>query len=221
MRARSMYPVCLDLRGRLCVVAGGGAVAERKARGLLAAGARVRVVARSAGAGLARLGRAGAVTLRAKGFVASDLRGAFLCMAATDDPGVNRRIAATARARGVFVNVADSPALCDFFLPAVVARGALQIAISTGGCSPALARRLRGEIGKRYGAEYGALLGLAAGARAGVLGRVPPGRRAAVFRRLTGPAVLRALRGGGAAAARREMARILRAAGAATGGRDA
>lgn len=194
-------------------------MAERKARGLLAAGAEVRVVAKSAGAGLARLVRAGAITLRRKGFAPSDLRDAFLCMAATDDPAVNRRVAVAARARGVLVNVADSPALCDFFLPAVVARGALRIAVSTGGCSPALARRLRVEIGERYGPEYGALIDLAAALRPEVIRHVPARQRARVFARLTGPAVLRALRGGGASAARREMARVLRGADR-PGGKD-
>ena len=107
------------------------------------------------------------------------------------------------------VNVADAPDLCDIFLPAVVARGALRIAVSTGGGSPALAKRLREEIGARYGAEYGVLLDLAGDVRPGVLDRVPAGRRAAVFRRLIGSTVLRTLRQRGKAAARREMARIL------------
>ncbi|MEI6634798.1 MAG: bifunctional precorrin-2 dehydrogenase/sirohydrochlorin ferrochelatase [Chlamydiota bacterium] len=209
MRARSMYPVCLDLRGRLCVVAGGGGVAARKTRGLLAAGAEVRVVAKSACAGLARLARAGKITLRRKACSLPDLRGAFLCIAATDDPEVNARVSSGARRRGVMVNVADAPELCDIFLPAVVTRGALRIAVSTGGGSPALAKQLREEIGARYGAEYGVLLDLAGDVRPGVLDRVPAGRRAAVFRRLTGPTVLRTLRQRGKAAARREMARIL------------
>ncbi len=218
IRPRPVYPVCLDLRGRLCVVAGGGGVAERKARGLLSAGARVVVVAKSAGAGIERMARAGRIALRRRGFAASDLDGAFLCVAATGDAASNRAAALACKGRGVLVNAADSPPLCDFFLPAVVSRGALRIAVSTGGASPALAKRLRQEIGRRYGPEYGALVDLAARMRPRLLARLPAGERAAVFSRLAGPSVLRAFRRGGKAAARREMGRIL-AGEAGRGGR--
>lgn len=212
MRARAMYPICLDLGGRPCVVVGGGTVAERKARGLAAAGARVTVVATAARGGLARLARGGGIALRRKAYAAADLRGAFLCIAATDDPGVNARVSSDARARGVLVNVADAPEMCDFFIPAVAGSGALRIAVSTDGRCPALAKRLRAEIEKRYGRDYGALLELLGPARARVIAAIAAGRRAAVLGRLSGPAVLRTLRQRGRAAARRQMADIIRAA---------
>jgi len=219
MCARAIYPVCLDLRGRRCVVVGGGAVAERKARGLAAAGARVTVVAKTARGGLGGLARGGRIVLRRRPYAAAVLRGAFLCIAATDDPAVNARVSSDARRGGVLVNVADAPGLCDFFLPSVAGSGALRIAVSTGGGCPALAKRLGEEIGARYGKEYGVLLDLLDRMRRRVIAEVAPRERAALLRRLSGAAVLRTLRRQGKAAARARMERIIRAALKLGGGR--
>ncbi len=148
------YPVLLDLRDAPCLVVGGGAVACRKAAGLCAAGARVTVVAPAVGPLPAE------VTVHRRPYAPDDLAGARLVVAATDDPAVNARVAQDARARGVWVNVADDPDAGDLVLPAVAARGALRIAVSTGGASPALARRIREALEAAYGAEYGELVQL-------------------------------------------------------------
>ena len=160
------YPVYLDLRERPCVVIGGGAVAARKVEGLLECGARVTVVAPILGPALKELLRAGRIEARLRPYADGDLAGAMLAIAATDEPSVNAQVAAEARARGVLLNAADDPERCDFILPAVVRRGDLQIAISTGGRSPALARRVREDLERLLPAEYAELLPLLADLRA-------------------------------------------------------
>lgn len=210
MKPRTLYPVFLDIQGRRTVVVGGGRVAERKARGLLAAGANVTVVAREATAGLSRLGRGGKLVLRKRRFSPRDLDGAALVICATDDARLNREAAGQARSRGVPVNVADSPGDCEFFLPAVVTRGALQIAVSTGGSSPATAKRIREELEERYGAEYGELLKALSALRERVIEGVPRPRRAEAFRAMTGDKILRLFVRGDRRAARKEMEKILK-----------
>jgi siroheme synthase-like protein len=160
------YPVCLDLRGRPCVVIGGGPVAARKVEGLLECGARVTVVAPALCPRLRELLAAGRIAVRERPYAEGDLAGATLAIAATDDRAVNARIAAEARARGVWLNAADDPERCDFILPSVLRRGNLQIAVSTGGMSPALARRVREELERLLPAEYAELLPLLADVRA-------------------------------------------------------
>ena len=136
------YPIFLDLTGKRVVVVGAGRVALRKTRGLLEAGARVTVIAPRVEPEFERL----PVTLFRRRFRASDLAGALLAFAATDDRRVNRTIAAAAQKRAIPVNVADSRAECDFILPARIRRGNLQVAVSTGGSSPRLAAALRRKI---------------------------------------------------------------------------
>jgi precorrin-2 dehydrogenase/sirohydrochlorin ferrochelatase len=160
------YPLCLDLRGRPCVVIGGGAVAARKVAGLLECGARVTVVAPSLGPALAELYGAGAVEARLRPYQDGDLAGAVLAIAATDDAAVNGQVAAEAQARGVLLNVVDDPARGDFIVPAVLRRGALQLAVSTGGLSPALARWVRDALEGLVPAEYADLLPVLAELRA-------------------------------------------------------
>lgn len=160
------YPVCLDLRGRPCVVIGGGAVAARKVEGLLECGARVTVVAPALAPGLRALVDQGQIEARPRPYADGDLAGAALAIAATDERDVNARVAAEAQARGVWLNAADDPERCDFILPAVIRRGDLQIAISTGGRSPALARRVREDLERLLPAEYADLLPLLADVRA-------------------------------------------------------
>ncbi len=138
------YPVFLDLRDKPVVVVGAGKVALRKVAGLLEAGARVKVVAPECDAGFDHL----PVRLLRRRFRASDLDGAFLALAATNDRRVNARVAGEARRRGIPVNVADDPAACGFLVPARIRRGNLQIAVSTSGRAPRLARELRLQIEK-------------------------------------------------------------------------
>lgn len=148
------YPVFLDLRGKRCVVVGGGSIAVRKVEGLREAEAVVTVVAPEIGE------MPPDVECISRAFQPADLDDATLVFAATDDPEVNALVASEANARRILVNVVDDPEHCSCILPAVVRRGALRIAVSTAGASPALARKLRQELEATYGPEYGELVEL-------------------------------------------------------------
>lgn len=151
----AMFPMFVHLAGRRCVIVGAGAVAEQKARGLLAAGARVRVVAPEATPYFVRLARVRRICWEGREFRAGDLRGAFLVVAATNSAAVHARVFREARRRGVLCNVVDVPPQCDFYYPAVVRRGPLQIAVSTGGESPALAQRVRRHLENEFSEGFG------------------------------------------------------------------
>ncbi|RUS47628.1 bifunctional precorrin-2 dehydrogenase/sirohydrochlorin ferrochelatase [Cohnella sp. AR92] len=150
----SGYPVLLNLANRLCVVAGGGSVAERKAAGLLEAEADIHVVAPRHSARLKEWGAAGRIRLSERSIEPGDLEGAALLFAATDKPDINRWIAEEARARGIPVNVADLGDGGDFSVPALVRRGRLVFAVSASGAGPAFASRLASELSDSYGEEY-------------------------------------------------------------------
>jgi len=138
------YPAFLDVNGARCLVVGGGAVATRKTRRLLDAGAVVTVVSPETSEALDAMSSGErAIEIRCKAFESSELEGVFLVVAAAGDPAVNEAVAREARARGILVNVVDQPALSTFIVPATVSRGKLQVAVSTGGASPAFAKRLR------------------------------------------------------------------------------
>jgi precorrin-2 dehydrogenase/sirohydrochlorin ferrochelatase len=158
-------PIFLDVTGRDCVVVGGGEVAERKVESLLEAGARVTIVSPRLSPTLESLAANRSITHIARAYQRGDIRGCVLVYAATDDPKLHRELAAEARALGIPVNVVDVPELCTFIAPAVVKRGALQIAISTGGASPAFAARLRRELEDRFGTEYARTLEVLRAAR--------------------------------------------------------
>ena len=150
MSERRFYIACLDLEGRSCLVVGGGPVALEKARGLLDCGARVTVVA----PGIIEELRSLDVELMPRGYRASDLDGRFLVVAATSIAPLNRRVHEDAEARSLLCNVVDVPELCSFILPAVLRRDPIAVAVSTGGASPALAQRIRDDIGELIGPEY-------------------------------------------------------------------
>jgi precorrin-2 dehydrogenase/sirohydrochlorin ferrochelatase len=152
------YPLFLDISRRRCVVVGGGKVAERKIKRLLACGARVEVVGKILTPALAALKENGWIVHHETDYEEALIRGAFLVIGATDNNEVNGRISGDARALEILVNIVDEPARCDFILPSVVERGALSIAVSTGGKSPALAKKLRMELDALYGPEYAILL---------------------------------------------------------------
>jgi precorrin-2 dehydrogenase/sirohydrochlorin ferrochelatase len=148
------YPVFLRLSGERCVVIGGGEVAERKVESLLAAGARVTVVAPSLTPGLAEWVARGEITHRPRAYQDGDLAGARLAYAATDDEALHAELARAAAAAGVPLNVVDRPQWCTFIVPAVLRRGELTVAVSTGGASPALAGQARDAIGRALGPEW-------------------------------------------------------------------
>jgi siroheme synthase-like protein len=150
----TLFPAFLKLAGRRCLVVGAGPVAEEKIEGLLRTGADIRVVSPRATRRIRAWARAKKLRWDAREFRASDLKGVLLAVAATSSPALHAEIYRRARRRAVLCNVVDDPEHCDFYYGAVVRRGALQIAISTGGHSPALAQRLKKQIEREYGAEY-------------------------------------------------------------------
>jgi len=143
---------------RLCLVVGADQVGEAKIEGLLAAGAAVKVVAPKATEPVMRWARTGKIDWQPRRFEPADLDGTFLVVVATPWRELNDSIFREAQQRGVLCNVVDDPPRCDFYYPAVVNRGELQIAISTNGRSPALAQRLRQELEQQFGPEYEAWL---------------------------------------------------------------
>jgi precorrin-2 dehydrogenase len=154
---RKVYPVNLLLEGKPCVVIGGGPVAERKVRSLLEAGARVRVVAPGVTPRIAAWAEERRVEWRRAEATEQDLSDAFLVIAATDDREVNARVAAWAEPAGKLINAVDQPDECNFIVPATVRRGPVLLTVSTGGDSPALAKRLREDLERHIGPEYGEL----------------------------------------------------------------
>jgi siroheme synthase-like protein len=149
-----LFPLFLKLEGRGCVLVGAGNVARQKLEGLLNSGADVHVIAPEAASEIQDLAHSGRLTWTPVGFEASHLDGALLVIAATGNPVVNEKVYRAALKRGVLCNSVDEPARCDFYYPAVVRRGDLQIAISTAGKSPALAQRIRRELEEQFDASY-------------------------------------------------------------------
>ncbi len=170
---RNYFAAFLDLRGKRGIVVGGGPIAALKAETLLRSGAQVTVVAPELCPRLAELTLLGTLRHEAKRFQPGDLVGAEITIAATDDPAVNEAVSAAARSLRIPVNVADNAALSSFIMPSVIDRPPLQIAISTGGASPVLARKLRSLIESLLPFAYGRLAALAARFRAASKRRYP------------------------------------------------
>ncbi len=198
------YPVNLDIRGKRCVVVGGGAVAGRKVERLLECGAKVSVVSEKLAPALADMKAKGAIDHVPSDYDERYLRGAFLAVGATDRDEVNGRISADCRRAGILVNIVDDPARCDFILPSLVQRGDLQIAVSTAGRSPALAKRLRVELEERYGPACGTLAAILGELRAEVAKRGGAADdRGKVFEALVNSDILAAIERGDADAVRK------------------
>ena len=185
------FPVSLDIRGRRCLVIGGGRVAERKVLGLLDYGAKVTVISPELTPLLAELRQKEKISWLPRLYEKGDLADAFLVIAATDDEKAQEEIHAEAAEHNILLNVADVPKWCNFILPATVRRGELTISISTSGNSPALARRLRQDMETRFGPEYGPLLELLGCLRPVVLGQGKPhSENKIIFEKLLHPDLL-------------------------------
>ncbi len=153
-RQPSLFPIFLKLEGRPCLVVGGGTIAEGKIASLLRAGARVTVVSPEVTPALLHHAHRDEIRWKTRSFQSSDLDGTFLVVAATSSCETNALVYREADRRGILCNAVDQPQECHFYYPAVVDRGALQIAISTAGLSPSLAQRLRKELEVQFGPEY-------------------------------------------------------------------
>jgi precorrin-2 dehydrogenase len=152
----SLFPMFMKLAGKQCLVVGAGKVGEPKIGGLIDTDARIHVVAISATDQVREWADAGKIELELRAFSSSDLDDKFLAVVATASRSLNERIYLEAQQSGVLCNVVDVPEYCDFFYPAVVQRGNLQIAISTAGQSPSLAQKLRQQLERQFGAGYAA-----------------------------------------------------------------
>ncbi len=175
----TVYPIALDLANRHCLVVGGGPLAYEKVEGLLRAGARVVVVSPNVSPELASRADAGEIEVYLRPYRQTDLDGVYLAYGADEDRPLNATVAQHARAAGILVNAVDDIPNCDFFAVSIVRRGDLQIAISTNGLSPALARWLREYLDARLPNELGALLRVLAQVRSEVRvrGPIPPYER--------------------------------------------
>ncbi|TEB10708.1 precorrin-2 dehydrogenase/sirohydrochlorin ferrochelatase family protein [Pelotomaculum propionicicum] len=152
------YLVSLDLENKRCLIVGGGSVAQRKAVTLLECGALVHLVSPEVTPLIEELARQGKISHRRGCYESSDLEGMFLVIGASGREDVNRQVADDCLSRNLIVNIVDDPNKGNFFVPATVRRGALEIAVSTGGKSPLLARKIREELEKTYGEQYGEFL---------------------------------------------------------------
>ncbi len=152
------YIACLKLKGRRCLVVGGGDVGLEKVEGLLACDGQVTLIAPVAHPELEALAAEGSIDWEKRPYTGQqDLEGAFMVIACTDDSEVNIGVFDDAEQRAMLVNIVDVPPLCNFILPAIVRSGPLAIAISTAGASPALAKRMKREISEHFGEEYARL----------------------------------------------------------------
>ncbi len=159
------YPIFLDLRAQRCLVIGGGEVAERKVETLLQAEGQVTVISPTLTPQLQSWAQKHQITAFLRPYQKGDVRGFSLVFAATDDEELHRQIAAEAQEAEVLLNVVDRPALCSFIVPAIVSQGDLTLAVSTSGASPALAKKIRRDLGRQFGPEYTQALALLARVR--------------------------------------------------------
>ncbi len=186
----SLFPMFLKLDGRKCVVVGAGSIAAQKLESLLESGADVQIIAPLACGEIQELVQSSRVTWTQAEFHAGHLHGASLVIAATGNPAVNEAVYRAAQLLGVLCNSVDEPERCDFYYPALVRRGDLQIAISTAGKSPALAQRIRKELEEQFDSSYIGWLNWLGTVRELFFKRqVEPGLRRQTLHRIAGRAV--------------------------------
>jgi precorrin-2 dehydrogenase/sirohydrochlorin ferrochelatase len=204
------YPLFLDLTGRRVVVAGGGRVAERKVRQLLDCSARVTVISPTVTPRLRRYHRRGLIRWRPRRYRRRDLQGVWFAISATDQPVVNQQLAADARRRKVWANVVDDADRSSVIAPAWFRRGALVVAFSTGGASPALAQQLRRKLSMEIGRDYAAYVALLARLRRQIHRQVSDSaERQRLMRRLIRAELLPLIQSGRRASLMRRVARVM------------
>ncbi|NLJ77421.1 MAG: bifunctional precorrin-2 dehydrogenase/sirohydrochlorin ferrochelatase [Peptococcaceae bacterium] len=192
------YMVSLDLNNRKCLVVGGGKIAERKVRSLLECGAQVYVVSPEIIPSLLSMVAEGSLIYRRGSYKISDLEDMFLVFGATGKEEINKQIASDCASRNLIVNIVDDPAKCNFYVPAVVRRGALSIGISTCGKSPLLARKIREELELVYGPQYGDFLEMLGALRKKVIRDISdPERKKKKLEDLVSDEILNMLKKGG------------------------
>jgi len=205
------YPICLDLQGKRCLVVGGGSVAERKILTLLEYEAVIEVISPRITPRIAHMAERGTLTYRAREYQTGDAQGFFLIIAATDNDLVNKAVSREAQEAHALINVVDAPDDSTFILPSLVKRGDLTISISTGGKSPAFARKMREDMEVRYGPEYGIFIDILGNLRKNILQNEPDiCRRKEIFQRLAeSDEILRIIRESGREAAEGRIKELL------------
>lgn len=190
------YPVNLDVRGMSCLVVGGGRVATRKVDSLLPCGAIIRVVSPEVGPRLKELALSGLLEWQHKEYETGDFGDAKLIFAATNIPETQKQIVTEANVAGILVNVIDMPDACTFQVPASFRQGNLLVTVATGGGSPALAARIKNEIGALYGPEYGLFVAMMKDVRERVVAsNNSPAERKRIFEKLLDSDILESIRG--------------------------
>lgn len=190
----SYYPVFLNLTDKEVLVVGGGLVAQRKVETLLQYGASISIVSRHLTPRLKELVETHRITFVGSEFTEDHLAVVFLVIAATDDPMLNHRVSLDAQERGLLINAVDQPEDCNFIVPSILRRGDLQVAISTSGKSPALARKLRQEMELQFGKEYEKLLLLMGSVREQVISRgLPQDENKRIFKKIVESDMLEAI----------------------------
>ena len=212
MSRKAYYPLFADLQGRRCLVIGGGAVAQRKVTTLLGYGAEIILISPTATRRLMDYARQGRIRHIQRAFRPEDLKGVWLVYASTDDERINALVFRSATKRRIFTNVVDQPSLCSFIAPAILRRDPLAIAVSTGGASPTIAKRIRSQLRRTVGVEYPRLLRLLASLREPAKHRLPTYQdRKRYFERLLEGRVPALVRAGRTQAARRQALALLNA----------
>lgn len=208
---KEYYPLNLDLKNKKCVVVGAGRVAQRKLARLLECGAFVSVIGLTLSPGLKALAKKKNIVLK-KGHVhIRDLAGAYLVISATGDRKINSLISSYCLKKGILVNVVDSPGQCNFIFPAVLCRGDLTISVSTAGICPALSKRIRQDLEKRFGPEYAAFLRLMKAVRPKVIKSIKnPELRKRFFERASEHRVLALVKKNDLARVRQTLERLLK-----------
>ncbi|MDD2510425.1 MAG: bifunctional precorrin-2 dehydrogenase/sirohydrochlorin ferrochelatase [Syntrophomonas sp.] len=192
-----LFPIYLDLEAKTCLIVGGGQVAERKIENLLDYGMDIRVVSPQAREGIQQWAEEGIIQWQARDFSESDLPGVFMAFVATDNSNVNQAIVEACRKAGVLVNAVDDPPNCDFYVPSIVRRGSLVLAISTEGKSPFFARRLREELENTISPAYGEFVEIMGEIREEIKEKVPDiTLRKKIFKSLVYSEVLDLLKAG-------------------------
>lgn len=221
MQPKEYYPLFMDLNDRLCVVIGGGLIAQRKVSTLLEYGAKVHVISPEATATLKKYAASHKITYTPRTFRSGDLDGAWLVYAATDDTKINQAVYSEATQKRIFANVVDQKPLCSFIVPAIAKRQPITVAISTGGISPSLAKLLKEEIEALIGPAYAKMANLLRSLRGIAKQRLPRyNDRKRFFGELTQGEVFRLVRKGQVSQARRKARTLLKAYEEQTGGKD-
>jgi siroheme synthase-like protein len=183
--ASSYYPLFLSLAGKLCIVIGGGKVAERKVQGLLKAHAQPRIISPEVTKGIRRLRERGVLEVFERDYREGDLEGACLAFAATDKREINERVREESIARAIPLNIADSPDHCGFIVPSVIRKGPVTVAVSTSGQAPMLSKKLKDQLAEVMGSHYGSYVKKVGAFREFLILHVKDGRkRREVLKRL-------------------------------------